>query len=292
MSTIDVVIPITPGGVGAAVDISALAAKKTFVFAGVDGGPVELQTSIDGVEFCTVRSVTPNETDIVLTFAGMFMRIDASKGGAITSAVVAAERARIRAVTLPAPAGPGVGGAAVDVALLGTINTAIVTSVGDGAAAELQISQDGVSWAQVMKSFTKPETWESECFDAKFARVFARGGTVGHMDLAAQDSPLDASFSVITGPFTTAGPHDVECGDTAQVDTTANVVDIQLPAVTPGNAGCDITVKRIAGANDHRLLTAGADTVDSVAGPIDVIDATGTISLTLRSDGVSNWMNV
>jgi hypothetical protein len=43
-----------------------------------------------------------------------------------------------------------------------------------------------------MRSFTQPQSWDTAIFDACYARVFGRGGSVGDMQLGAQDSALEA----------------------------------------------------------------------------------------------------
>ncbi len=96
---------------------------------------------------------------------------------------------------------------------------------------------------------------------------------------------------VVTGPFVFPAGGAVGIRDLAMVDVSGGVVPLTLPAITPANSGCKLIVKKIAGGGAaFTLAPAGADTIDGAAG----VSAFGgaLISVTLRSDGVSNWMVV
>lgn len=192
--TISVSLPIVDGGIGAGVDVSGIAAKKTLVVRDVTG-KVSIECSDDDVNYCPVpgASFSSTKSDIEVELVASYMRLNATAGTA-GSADVSGEAAPNRFVTLPAPVAPDQAGAAVDVSLLGNINTAKIADVGNGTA-ELEISQDGVHYAQGLPSFSDPGC-RSGKFNAISARVRGRGGQPGAMQLGAQDSP----FSGISEP--------------------------------------------------------------------------------------------
>ena len=100
-----------------------------------------------------------------------------------------------------------------------------------------------------------------------------------------------AGCANITGPFTFPAGGAVAVNDLAMVDVSGGVVPMTLPAITASNKGCKLIVKKIAGGGAAFTLTpAGADTIDGAAGASAFGGA--LISVTLRSDGVSNWMVV
>lgn len=75
-----------------------------------------------------------------------------------------------------------------------------------------------------------------------------------------------------------------------QTDTAGGVVHVDLPAITPENAGASIGVVNMSTGTTStvRVNTTGSDTVDENAAFFDIISdlQTGLVV----SDGVSNWM--
>ena len=64
---------------------------------------------------------------------------------------------------------------------------------------------------------------------------------------------------------------------------------LPLPVITAANSGCKIEIKKIAGgATAFSVTPAGADTIDGAGG--DSLFVGALIAVTLKSDGVSNWM--
>jgi len=102
--------------------------------------------------------------------------------------------------------------------------------------------------------------------------------------------PLHQRLRVV-GPFIFPAGGSAAANDIVQVDVTGGVVPVLLPPVAGSNRGIPIIVKKIAGgAADFTLTPAGADTIDGVGGVSTFPGA--LVSVTLVSDGVSNWMVV
>jgi len=94
----------------------------------------------------------------------------------------------------------------------------------------------------------------------------------------------------VTGPFTSVGaPHALAIDDLAQANVTLGTFAFTLPAIAAANKGRQVAFKKIAGGATIVTLTpAGADTIEGFAGGFPVLGA--LVSVTLVSDGVSNWM--
>jgi len=84
-------------------------------------------------------------------------------------------------------------------------------------------------------------------------------------------------------------PHAVVIDNLAQADVSLGVFDFTLPAIGAGNMGRQIALTKVAGgAAAFNAVPAGADTIEGFAGAFPVVGALA--SITLVSDGVSNWM--
>lgn len=78
-----------------------------------------------------------------------------------------------------------------------------------------------------------------------------------------------------------------EPGQLVRMDPTGGARIVDLPAINAQNAGGTIAVKNVtASANAITLTPAGADTIDGAA---TAVIAVARGSLTIVSDGVSNW---
>ena len=95
--------------------------------------------------------------------------------------------------------------------------------------------------------------------------------------------------SLVVGPFTFPAGGALAIKDLAQVDVSGGVVPLTLPVITAANSGCKIEIKKITGgATAFSVTPAGADTIDGAGGASLFVGA--LIAVTLKSDGVSNWM--
>jgi len=77
--------------------------------------------------------------------------------------------------------------------------------------------------------------------------------------------------------------------DTARVDVSTAAVTILLPAVTSSNAGRRITIKDNTGSASINNITINADGTDTIDGNSTEIILTDRASLTIESDGISEW---
>lgn len=92
----------------------------------------------------------------------------------------------------------------------------------------------------------------------------------------------------VRGPFVTAGPHSLAINDLAQADTSGATPVFTLPAISAGNSGCEVVIKKVTGGGSFDVDGTGGDTVDGSSTPVSITGALS--SVTLVSDGVSNWM--
>ena len=177
MTTVAKSLPVVAGAVGAAVEVGEMALKKTVVVTDLQG-TVTIEAGING-EWCSLKTFAAPDTDETFEIVCAEMRVNATSGGSATVAV-AAERTQSEFVTLPAD------GSSVDVTALAEQNTAF--SPGEGS--HVEISQDGVNWAQVFQTFNAAGC-DSECFSAVYAR--AVGGV--DIQLGAQPKGSGDAFS-------------------------------------------------------------------------------------------------
>lgn len=120
--------------------------------------------------------------------------------------------------------------------------------------------------------------------------ILLQSDGLSNWEVVAGFDPTPGCLTVV-GPFTFPAGGALAINDIAQVDVSGGIVPLTLPAITAFNSGCKIVVKKTAGGGtDFTLTPAGGDTIDGVAGAASFTGA--LISVTLVSDGVSNWMEV
>lgn len=287
-------------GTGAAVDVSTMGKRRTFTIQDAFTGTVNVQFSNEGAAGPWVTALSFTQPDKkAIDIAARFMRVERS--GAVQNNLglpnvdVAANDNGGLFADLPATAADGTG-ATVDVSTFGTFKTVACTGPFSGTVI-IEISEDNISFAECM-TFTQAG-WQAKAFTAQFMRV-RRIGSAGlpagtpNIDVGAINDatsgvvPSTIEWSVV-GPFTAVGaPHALACGQLAQVNPTAGAFAVTLPAIGALNAGCPVTIKKIVGiATAVTVTPTGADTIDGEA--TFVMDG-ALDSITVVSDGASNWM--
>jgi hypothetical protein len=167
---LDLPVPTT-AGTGTPVDVSGLGRVKTVTVLGNITGTITIQFSVDGTNYFPLKTFT-KPGKFSLAFAAEYMRVKlAGLGSGAENVDVGSDDIGQQFVTLPAPAGDGVG-ASQDVSALGTLNTIAVTG-SFGGTVTIEISEDGNNWAQA-GSFSKAGYKTAE-FVAQFMRVRRSG---------------------------------------------------------------------------------------------------------------------
>lgn len=199
MANIYLAIAVPAGaGVGANTNVSAMGKAKTITVVGTFTGSITVEFALDaaGTVFCPVRTFTFPTSDLTVNLAARFMRVRRS-GAVITGTPVvnvASDDAAAQFVSLPVPAGTGVGGS-TSVVALGTFNTILVGGAAFGGSVIIEISVDGgTTWSQ-FRGFQPG----GGCFSANMVagfmrvrRINATGGTPT-VDVAAINDPLTSS---------------------------------------------------------------------------------------------------
>ena len=189
-------LPVPAGnGVGGAVDVSVMGATKTVVVCGgAFVAAVHIETSNDGVSWGPLIDFTTCDWDNY-TVACQFMRVRVSgyKSGAPAVAVGASDAGAL-AVSLPVPAGNGVG-TAVDVSALGPVKSILVAGSYQ-ATVSVQISEDGVNYSDA-ESFPQADRENIEAL-ARFMRVRVSGYVSGTPLVSVSGSSDSAGSS--SGP--------------------------------------------------------------------------------------------
>jgi hypothetical protein len=101
---------------------------------------------------------------------------------------------------------PGTPGAAIDVSAGGTFKTAVVDSLPSGSVAFIEISEDGVDWAECF-AFAQ-DGFQSKLVSAQFMRVRAPIGT--NVDIGAVNDATAMSAINFGPPITVRGPTNAE----------------------------------------------------------------------------------
>jgi hypothetical protein len=173
MSTLLAILPIVPGGLGAAEDVSNLQAQKTLVLSNVTGS-VQIEASVDGVEFVPVCTfVAGGPTDQTIDIVAAYMRVNAVKGNAATACAMA-ESGGVSLGVVPTPPANGAG-ADLDISEFGPNTTVFVTGLTGGSVA-FEVSCDGVVWSTDFKTFTA-NGYNTKDISARFIRALGVGAT-------------------------------------------------------------------------------------------------------------------
>jgi hypothetical protein len=162
-------LPVGPG-VGAAVNVAALGRVKTVTMDGNLQGSlvVEYATDTLGTNFVPlVTFVVPGKRTFEVAATFMRVRVTSFASGTANVDVAGTDDGTQR-VTLPAPAGNGLGGA-INVSALGTFNTIVVAGAYTGVVV-IQISEDGIDFVDVATFFGTADG-ESILLTAQFMRV-------------------------------------------------------------------------------------------------------------------------
>ncbi len=170
MANLFVNLPIPAGnGVGAGVDVSAFGGTKTITVQGAFSGVVTIEYSEDGTTFAQLITFAARAKK-TFTVAARFMRVRRAGVGLIPGTPnvdVASDSGGQQFANLPVPAANGVG-AAVNVSLLGTLNTVVVGGPFTGNII-IEISEDGTGWAQCL--YFGAGGGQTKRFTAQFMRV-------------------------------------------------------------------------------------------------------------------------
>lgn len=170
MANIYLNLPAPAGnGAGAAVDVSTMGAEKTIVVGGSMIGQITIEFSNELVptQFAPLKTIQNNgEFDAMVAARWMRVSVSGFKEGA-ANVDVGADDGGCEFDNLPTTVGDGLG-AAVNVATRGPFRTVHVVGQFRGACI-IEISEDNVSWAQVMV-FLYPGA-QSKLLNAQFFRV-------------------------------------------------------------------------------------------------------------------------
>ena len=274
MANVFLSVPVPVGtGVGAPVDVTALGREKTFVLDGIKAGSISIEISADGGNKWASEVSLQTDTKTVREFAATHVRAVSTGVRGAVSLGIASDNIGTQAVTLPVPAGSGIG-ASVDVSALGTFNTVIVDGPFSGAI-NIDGSDDGVNWATCM-TFIGPAK-RSKAFSAQFLRVVRSGASpvVPSLPDIAVAAINDATAAVDTDELVKVSAVDtttdyldqkVISGDgvsVATVDTGGGDLALQLDAtgLDAGNidTGVPITVRGSNNAEGASVEIARAD---------------------------------
>jgi hypothetical protein len=114
------------------------------------------------------------------------------------------------------------------------------------------------------------------------------GDGISDWKIVARNVPSAIARWNVLGPFTSAAPPTAACEDLIQCDMSLGAFAVTLPAIAPANSGCEIAIKKVAGGAAAMTITpVGADTVE---GAVTLPVGGALSSVTVVSDGVSNWM--
>ena len=189
-----VTLPVPVGnGTGAAVDVSAMGAEKTVVVCGgAFVAAVHIEVSNDGVTWGPFIDFTACDWDnYIVSCRFMRVRVSGYKSGAPVAAVGASDAGASASISLPVPAGNGVG-TAVDTSVLGPLKSIVVAGSYD-AVVTIQISEDGVTFSDA-ESFPKPDRENIEAW-ARFMRVRQSGYVSGAATVTVTGSSMSAGAS-------------------------------------------------------------------------------------------------
>lgn len=180
MGNLFTALPATAGnGSGAAVDVSAYGAKKTFTVAQLGGAHVAIEMSNEAVpvHWAPVVALNPANSDVTLDVAARWMRATvgnydnrANPGAPVVN--LAGNDDGATAATLVAPAADGEG-AAVNIAALPEFKTFHVAGAFTGVLIIEMSADAGTTWS-VALSFSKPGQ-QSLVFTANRVRIKRSG---------------------------------------------------------------------------------------------------------------------
>lgn len=198
MANIFLNIPVVPG-VGPLVDISGMGAEKTIVVSGPLSGAVTLEISTDGGStWCPLTTFTSTGKRVI-TFAAFAIRANSSSG--IGSVNIGANDDGTLFVNIPAPPLNGVG-AAVDISALGNLTTVVVQGGFGGGVIGIQISEDGVNFAEFV-TFPNPGCI-TKSMVGDFVRAVSRGATTAGWPYAPAASMAAISSDGAANPAISA----------------------------------------------------------------------------------------
>lgn len=244
MTTKLVELPVVAGGSGAAEFTGGLETRKTVLVQDVIGG-IQVQSSSDGVEFCTVASFVEGPArDQIIEVEGSFMRVLAT-GGDAAAVYVSAESGQVRSGVIPPPpqGGPG---ASLDIASFGPHTTVYCNGLLPGDAVGFEISLDGSAWSADFRTFTK-DGCVTKDVAARFIRAVGKSRLVSVpvLNISSQEPLGESANSCVTiGPADS--PFQASDGETVFVNTFGQEVTIIAPPAT-GNPCDTFTVKDAGG---------------------------------------------
>lgn len=190
-------LPVVAGGLGAAQSVADLAAQKTIIVTGLVG-TIKIEASADGTNFVGIFTFTAGagSKQQTLTVAARSMRVNATAGDASSVEVIAEESlARNGVVPVPPDNGPG---AALDITTFGPITTVYVSNhtgqaLQNDGVVNIEISADGVNWAQAFKSFDRA-SFDTQVISARFIRAVGSAATAD-IAVASEESPSQSITS-------------------------------------------------------------------------------------------------
>lgn len=224
MATEPISLTIVPGGVGPAIAVSHLSAKKTVSAKGFTNAPVIEASADGGVTFCPVANFgnlnlsNPKDDKITILFAATHMRVDATNSPTLTSVSVQAERGLIRSGVIPSPPGGGAG-ASLDVKNFGCESAIYLTGYTGSGGIQLEISADEIDWSPILQKLNGDGCVRGD-FSTVFIRAVSTGTATGDLTIASEEPAI----SGLTNPQTVIvwAPED-PAGDRGNIYTGTSV---------------------------------------------------------------------
>jgi hypothetical protein len=261
---------------------------KSFVVGGSDffGGTVIIEASTDGTTFFPIW-VFDAPGKKVIPIAAKALRTLSSRTGTVNVDVGSNDDGADFA-DLPLPAADGVG-APVDVSVLGTFTTFIVTGELPGVVITVEVSEDGNSYFPCGTTFSDQGGVQSRNVTANFMRTRVSGRS---------NQPFTAAVSVGAINDISGGPTADELVKVTAADTNSDYLDNKVGAgsgigLAVTNPGADETlVISVDGANAGDIETGppitvrGAVNAEGVGDPIARADHAHRLEYEVEDESV------
>lgn len=265
MALVTVNLPIPAGnGYGAIVNVATLAPPKTIVIDGTMKALIAIEISQDGVHFAPIPEVAsfpltgPQVFNFVAAAQFMRTRIASFKSGGSTASVGAQGNYICNFISLDVPAGNG-NGVATQVSTFGNVWTAIFGADGPFKGnLELQISMDGVNFAQVLDSFTPATGPRTATISAAFARVRRVGFTPSQPGPAFLTLGIGQPIGAAAVTGACACPSIITAGDLSQMAVRDNDANDMLELIYRRLSAIDLKL-----AQAHDVETGDEESFES-----------------------------
>jgi hypothetical protein len=268
-------LPVVANGVGAAVDISVTGVEKTIVVRGPFSGTLTLEISENaGASWCPLTTFF-GAGKKVIPFAANRIRVLSKGAGGLIPFVpvvdIGSDDTGGAFVTIPAPAANGIG-VPVNITTLGQFTTVSVQGDFGGGVIGIQISENGVDFAEAM-TFAAPGC-ESKVMVGDFARAVSRGAKPGVpftpvCAMGAINDDFAVSSIIVEDEGLVVGTRPIlnfiGASVTAVDNPGLNRVDVTIVAAGTGDhSGWFWGNTNVAAAADTRFLTPGRDATTAI----------------------------